>query len=432
MHCKMVARSGVGASTAVLGGVSTFTVLLGLLHALALAGASEPPRQQAATVLRVQPAQGPTQRNLFGVNWEGAAFGWSFRNSSGPHTGLLDWVDPQSPYSSPKLEAALRLLRVRSLRFPGGTPSNYYNWQNASFTPPERCSAYLPPGACDTYWESQLTANQLLPRRALSWQNFSRLLDAINASAVWSLDVVNQSPAETADSARQLLETLGDRLTHIELGNEVYDGLGKNGTQFPTLEAYTSHIAPSLQLAHALGGRFAVPAPPCPSFYNTLCWGMPHSNAWLLGWYTNLSAASKANGPSGLGSWQTVTAHYYRPRPAAVDCIEAGFDNCSYLSSRETETGSTTSDDPSSQPGTSSTSLKRDLYTSTMLAFPQVTLDKAGRAWARDFPHRDLLISEFNADYAATWTPADGDGGDGDRVGTAGAFMRDTVCDCKS
>jgi hypothetical protein len=30
-------------------------------------------------------------------------------------------------------------------------------------------------------------------------------------------------------------------------------------------------------------------------------------------------------------------------------------------------------------------------------------------------------------DYAATWTPADGDGGDGDAPGSGGAFMRDTA-----
>ena len=124
--------------------------LLVLLASPPPAAALEP---AAAAALTVGPAQGPTQRNLFGLNWEGSAFGWTFRNATSG--GLLRWVDVGAPYLSPKLVASLRLLRVRSLRFPGGTPSNYYDWQNASFTPPRRCSPFLPAGGCGTYWQSQ-------------------------------------------------------------------------------------------------------------------------------------------------------------------------------------------------------------------------------------------------------------------------------------
>ena len=153
---------------------------------LVLALAHPPPaaalEPAAVAALTVGPAQGPTQRNLFGLNWEGSAFGWTFRNATSG--GLLGWVDAGAPYLSSKLVASLRLLRVRSLRFPGGTPSNYYDWQNASFTPPRRCSPFLPAGGCGTYWQSQENS----PRASLSLStgfNLNVLKDTHEITAVY-------------------------------------------------------------------------------------------------------------------------------------------------------------------------------------------------------------------------------------------------------
>ena len=147
---------------------------------------------------------------LVGVNWEGVVFGWSYRNQTCGEPGgvctLSSWVNKSDPLLSPKIVNALRALRVRSVRFPGGFPSNNYNWQNASYVPPDQCNKALPPHSCDGYWGSQVTANSLFGehRRGLSWQRFAALLDEVGIDGVWSLDVVMQSPAEAADMLKQL------------------------------------------------------------------------------------------------------------------------------------------------------------------------------------------------------------------------------------
>lgn len=177
---------------------------------------------------------------------------------------------------------------------------------------------------------------------------------------------MNQSPAQTAEAARELQQALGDKLLHVELGNEVYDCLGKpyagaNLTLFPDIASYAKHIAPAL----AVGGvRFAVPVPPCPAFYNQQCWGGP--TTWLAGWYRNMSKLTKAAAVSGDAAWQTVTAHHYRPRPLTLDCTP--FRNCSY---------ELAGDEVQAADGTRQSSA---VFAATMLAFPQVRGEGGGVA----------------------------------------------------
>ena len=108
--------------------------------------------------LRVLSAHGTAEPKLFGVNWEGVVKGTSYLNiTNNTDHGLPDWVHPAAPLLSPKLLQGLRALRVRSLRYPGGAPSNYFNWTNASFTPPERCNDKPGPGGCAIYWQTQVS-----------------------------------------------------------------------------------------------------------------------------------------------------------------------------------------------------------------------------------------------------------------------------------
>ena len=128
--------------------------------------------------------------------------------------------------------------------------------------------------------------------------------------------------------------------------------------------------------------------PPCPAFYKQRsCWGGP--TTWLAAWYHNMSAASQqAVLSDGPPTWQTVTAHHYRPRPATLDCTP--FHNCSYR-------GESAASDPVEGLGDDRVPKSDGVFAATMLAFPQVTFAAATEAWRRDFPRRDLLISEFNA-----------------------------------
>jgi len=194
-----------------------------LIPAPAAAAAAPPPA--LASTLEVLAAHGPMNEALLGVNWEGVAFGWSYRNATCPKDcSLAGWVNRSDPLLSPKLVSALKALRVRSLRYPGGGPSNDWNWRNASFTPPSRCKAWQP---CPEsgYWAAQETANQLLGahRRQLSWERFAALLDEIGARGVWSLDIVQQTAHEAADVLAQLQAALPHHQPlSVELGNEIY------------------------------------------------------------------------------------------------------------------------------------------------------------------------------------------------------------------
>jgi len=170
------------------------------------------------TLLRVLPSYGRAERALFGVNWEGVVKGTSWLNvtATGIH-GVPDWVSQQQPLLSPKLLYGLRTLRVRSLRYPGGAPSNYFNWSNSSFVPPERCNDHPGPGGCAIYWPTQVAANQYFPRHALGWSSFAALLEAVNATGVWCLDIVNSSPHETLQ-ALLALQDAGSADRRLEIG----------------------------------------------------------------------------------------------------------------------------------------------------------------------------------------------------------------------
>ena len=52
-------------------------------------------------------------------------------------------------------------------------------------------------------------------------------------------------------------------------------------------------------------------------------------------------------------------------------------------------------------------------FAAAMIAYPSVSVGAAVDAWQRDFPGLELLISEYNADEASSWSAGDlGEGGD--------------------
>lgn len=360
------------------------------------------------TTLQILPPQGPMNQALLGVNWEGVVFGWSYRNQTCPKDcSIGSWVNRSDPLLSTKLVAALKALRVRSLRFPGGTPSNQYDWQNASFVPPAKCINKNEPCPLGGYWDAQRSANELLGkhRRQLSWQRFAVLLDTIGARGVWSLDIVQQTPAQAADALSQLQKALPHHQPlSVELGNEIYGPPGQ-GNLFPTAQAYLSYVKPILA-AQSGGSQLSVTVPPCPAVYTSNnCWG--GNTTWLAGFYRNVSSACLHLQGDGHDQspcpWQQVTAHHYRPRVSAIDC--APYNNCSYRRSLSSVEGTTAASefglvDELSQQGAAVTNLT---FAAAMIAYPSVTLAAATNNWERDFPGLKLLISEYNADYASTW-----------------------------
>ena len=396
------------------------------VHAAATTAADANTTPSATTTLTVLATHGATTQALFGVNWEGVVFGWSFRNHTCGQPGgvctLSTWVNKTDPLLSPKIVNALRALRVRSVRFPGGSPSNSYNWQNASFVPPDKCNPLLPAHSCDSYWNSQTTANRLFgeQRRGLSWQRFAALLDELGIDGVWSLDVVNQSPTETADILKQLQTALAHKpKLVVELGNEIYappigdpQPNGPPQVLFPTAAAYIDHVKLSLA-ARLPRTQLSVTVPPCPAFYSEACWGGP--TTWLATFYSNMSAACGAGEASSSCPWQQVTAHHYRPRVSVMDCTP--YDNCTYrrqLQADGAETGLIA--ELEAQGGVTNST-----FAAAMIAYPSVSVGAAVASWQRDFPGLKLLISEFNADEASSWDTT------GTELGEGGAWLRDNA-----
>eukprot|EP01051_Picozoa_sp_SAG22_P005508 SAG22_NODE_329_length_12249_cov_27.341646_3_plen_1098_part_00 len=352
------------------------------------------------TVLRVQHPHGSAE-GLFGVNWEGVVKGTSYLNVTGSPT-VPGWVDRSAPLLSPKLVLGLQMLRVRSLRYPGGAPSNYFNWTNSSFTLPSRCNDKPGPGGCEIYYPTQVLADAHFPRRALGWRSFSKLLAAVggNVSGVWCLDIVNQSPAEAAGVLRALQADhrssgrQGQQL-RVELGNEIYD-FHAFLQMFPNASTYLAWVAPLLQ-ARTSDTGLAVPVPPCPSFYNEACWGGPAT--LLAAWYSNISTASNE---AAVG-FQAVTAHHYRPTVHEINCTLTG--GCMYSAGAH------------QQSAAAATAFGPADFASVMITYPSVTLAAAAKAWRRDFPGKPLLITEFEMQWP---TNCDGPAAD---TSAAGRFV---------
>jgi len=59
-----------------------------------------------------------------------------------------------------------------------------------------------------------------------------------------------------------------------------------------------------------------------------------------------------------------------------------------------------------------------DTFAAAMIAYPSVSMGAAIDAWARDFPGLKLLVSEYNADFASTWTK------NTSILGAGGAWMK--------
>jgi hypothetical protein len=231
---------------------------------------------------------------------------------------------------------------------------------------------------------TQVAANVHFPPGALGWRSFAKLLRAVNASGIWCLDVVNQSPAEAVQVLAELQqEQAGAGQLEVELGNELYD-FHAFLPLFPNASAYLQWVAPLLA-ARAHTTRMSVPVPPCPSFYDEACWGGPAT--LLAAWYHNISTAAQSTATAQ--SFQAVTAHHYRPTVAEINCTLGG-SNCMYTAGHSYGIDGH---------GSTRGELSDADFASVMVTYPSVTLAAAAKAWRRDFPHKPLLITEFEMQW---------------------------------
>lgn len=129
--------------------------------------------------------------------------------------------------SDPALAAGLRALNPGSLRIPGGTLGEYWDWSRGGI----RIGPY--PGLPET---APFSAD-ILAISGLTPVAIDRLLDDVGTPALFTANMLTASLDEnSADIAR--FRSLGQALGRIELGNEEYFRLPNPAARFPSARAY--------------------------------------------------------------------------------------------------------------------------------------------------------------------------------------------------
>ena len=115
-------------------------------------------------------------------------------------------------YDGPQFEAAVRALRPRGLRFPGGSIANNYLWREDSFSEPKDDK---------TGWAGeQLRLFRKLGAR-YDLPGFARICRRYDLEPIWVLNVYEETP----ESVAALWERFDDmklNVTRVEFGNEPY------------------------------------------------------------------------------------------------------------------------------------------------------------------------------------------------------------------
>ena len=133
-------------------------------------------------------------------------------------------------YDGPQFENAVRTLRPRNLRFPGGTIANNYLWREDSFSEPS---------ADKTGWAGE----QLRLFRKLGKESglagFARICKRYDLEPVWVLNVYEETP-ESVRALFDRLDELGLDVRRVEFGNEPY----WDGRSFNDVRKYSAACRP--------------------------------------------------------------------------------------------------------------------------------------------------------------------------------------------
>ena len=133
-------------------------------------------------------------------------------------------------YDGPQFEEAVRTLRPRNLRFPGGTIANNYLWREDSFSEPT---------ADKTEWAGE----QLRLFRKLGKEyglaGFARICGRYGVEPVWVLNVYEETPVSVT-ALFDRLDELGLDVRQVEFGNEPY----WDGRSFNDVRKYAAACRP--------------------------------------------------------------------------------------------------------------------------------------------------------------------------------------------
>ena len=115
-------------------------------------------------------------------------------------------------YDGPQFEAAVRALRPRGLRFPGGSIANNYLWREDSFSEPKDDK---------TGWAGeQLRLFRKLGAR-YDLPGFVRICKRYDLEPIWVLNVYEETP-ESVAALWERFDEMKLNVTRVEFGNEPY------------------------------------------------------------------------------------------------------------------------------------------------------------------------------------------------------------------
>jgi len=161
------------------------------------------------------------------------------RSLTAPVNGTnLDYSGVAQPFSAPGVVAALTALRPGTLRYPGGTIANYWQWQTGTLVQPPQtmASGKSQPGQTRQY--------------GFTLQTLRSIVQETGTTPIFDLNVLTSSLADQMAMLRAA-STLGIPVRYIELGNEFYLSASSYTQVFPTATAYADLVAQWAPQIHA-------------------------------------------------------------------------------------------------------------------------------------------------------------------------------------
>lgn len=164
------------------------------------------------------------------------------RSLTAPLNGSnLDYSSVGQPFSSPGVVQALQAFRSGTLRYPGGTIANYWQWQTGTVSQPAQTAgdagqAETLPGSAHTY--------------GFTLQTLRSIVQETGTIPIFDLNVLTSSLGDQLAMLRRA-SALGIPVRYIELGNELYLSDSTYTQAFPTAASYAALVAKWAPQIHA-------------------------------------------------------------------------------------------------------------------------------------------------------------------------------------
>lgn len=152
-----------------------------------------------------------------------------------PLSGFNLNTQTQPSWSNTSFLDSVAKLNMKILRYPGGTISQYWDWQNGRALPP---SSWVQHGGGPYQNYSYIGTAPMQPQPLSSYKY---ALDQLNAAPLITLNVLSRTLADQL-AMLHAADALGIPIVYIELGNEMYFEDTDFVTRFPTAGSYAREM----------------------------------------------------------------------------------------------------------------------------------------------------------------------------------------------